>query len=159
MQILSYTYVVYSLLFFIIMILLVLSRDIETNPGPDPRYSNSFSVCFWNLNCNNAHNSVKIPLLQACNPILKSDFICWSETYVDNSCQSDDQLALPGCNLIRADKSSNIKRGGVYISYYWNFTSESNKSEHSKWMFSLWTFFWKSSRLSSEYLSNRKPVE
>ena len=35
-----------SLLFFISLILLVLSGDIETNPGPDPGYSNSY----WNLN-------------------------------------------------------------------------------------------------------------
>ena len=35
-----------SLLFFISVILLVLSGDIETNPGPDPGYSNSY----WNLN-------------------------------------------------------------------------------------------------------------
>ena len=31
-----------SLLFFISVILLVLSGDIKTNPGPDPGYSNSF---------------------------------------------------------------------------------------------------------------------
>ena len=35
-----------SLLFFISMTLLVLSGDIETNPGPELGYSNSFSYCY-----------------------------------------------------------------------------------------------------------------
>ena len=35
----------YSLLYFISVILLVLSGDIETNSGPDRGYSNNFSFC------------------------------------------------------------------------------------------------------------------
>ena len=58
-----------SLLFFISVILLVLSGDIETNPGPDPGYSNSFSFCHWNLNSIAAHNFIKMFLLQAYNAI------------------------------------------------------------------------------------------
>ena len=57
------------------MILIVLFGDTETQTGPVPGYSNSFSFCHW------------------------------------NSCHSDDdQLALPGYNLIRADNPNNIKR-------------------------------------------------
>ena len=58
-------------------------------------------------------------LLQAHNSIHKFDIICLSETYLDNSCHSgDDQLALPGYNLIEVDNPNNIKRGGVCICYW-----------------------------------------
>ena len=100
------------------MILLVFSGDIETNTGRDPDYRSSFSFCHWNLNSIAAHNFIKITLLQACNPIHNFDIICLSETYLDNCHHSDDdQLALPGYNLIRGDNPNNIKRGGVYIYY------------------------------------------
>ena len=88
-----------SLLLFTPMILLVLFRDIETNPGPEQGYSNSFSFCHWNLDSIAAHSFIKISLLQAYNSINKFDIICLSETYLDNSSHSnDDQLALPGYN-------------------------------------------------------------
>ena len=92
-----------SLLFFISVILLVLSGDIETNPGPGPSYSNSFSFCHWNLNSIAAHNFIKMSLFQAYNAIHRFDFNCLSETYLDNSYHTDDdQLGFPGYNLIRA---------------------------------------------------------
>ena len=57
-----------------------------------------------------------ITLLQACNSIHKFDIICLSETHLYSSYQSDnDQLALPGYNLIRAGNQNNIKRGGICI--------------------------------------------
>ena len=46
------------------------------------------------------------------------DIIRLSETYLDNSDHGDDnQLALPGFNLIRVGNQNNIKRGGVCIYY------------------------------------------
>ena len=100
------------------MILLLLSGDIETNSVPDPDYLNSFSFCRWNLNSIDAHNFIKISLLQAYNAIHRFDIICLSETYLDNFYHSDDdQLTFPGYNLIRADNPNNIKRGGVCIYY------------------------------------------
>ena len=104
------------LLSFISTILLLLSGDIETNPGPDPGYLSSFSFCHWNLNSITAHNFIKMSLLQAYNTINRFDIICLSETYLDNSYHTDDdQLTFPGYNLIRADNPNNIKRGGVCI--------------------------------------------
>ena len=104
------------LLLFISVILLMLSGDIETNPGPDPGYLSSFSFCHWNLNSIAAHNFIKMSLLQAYNTINRFDIICLSETYLDNSYHTDDdQLTFPGYNLIRADNPNNIKRGGVCI--------------------------------------------
>ena len=105
---------------YISVILLLLSGDIETNPGPDPGYLNSFSFCHWNLNSIAAHNFIKMSLLQVYNAINRFDIICLSETYLDNSYHTDDdQLTFPGYNLIRADNPNNIKRGGVCI-YYWD---------------------------------------
>ena len=107
-----------SLLFFISVILLLLSGDIEANPGPDPGYWNSFSFCHWNLNSIAGHSFIKISLLQAYNAIQRFDIICLSEIYLDDSYHiDDDHLAFPGYNLIRADNRNNIKRGGVYIYY------------------------------------------
>ena len=41
-----------------------------------------------------------------------------SETYFNNSYHTDDdQLALPGSNLIKADNPNNIKRGAICIYY------------------------------------------
>ena len=47
------------------MILLVLFRDIEINPGPEQGYSNNFSFCNWNLNSIAAYSFIKMFLLQA----------------------------------------------------------------------------------------------
>ena len=55
-QFLTYVCLFCLLLFFTSVILLVLSGDIETNPGPDPGYSISFSCCHWNLNNIAPHN-------------------------------------------------------------------------------------------------------
>ena len=100
------------------MTLLVLSGDIEASPGPDRGYLNSFSFCHWNLNSTAAHNFIKMSLLQAYNSIHKFVIICLSETYLYDSYHSnDDQLSLPGYNLIRADNPNNIKRGGGCIYY------------------------------------------
>ena len=65
-----------SLLFFTSVTLLLLSGDMETNPGPDPSYSNSFSYCDWNLNSIAAHNFMKMSLLQVYNAIHRFDIIC-----------------------------------------------------------------------------------
>ena len=54
-----------SLLFFISVTLLVLSGDIETDPGPDLGYSSSFSFFHWNLNRIAAHKFIKIALINA----------------------------------------------------------------------------------------------
>ena len=92
--------------------------DIETNPGPDPGYSNSFSFCHWNLNSIAACNFIKMSLLQAYKAIHRFHIIYLSETYLNNSLYTDDdQLAFPGYNLIRADNPNNTKRGGVCIYY------------------------------------------
>ena len=46
------------------------------------------------------------------------DIICFSETYLESTIQSDnDHLEIPGYNLVRSYHLSNNKRGGVCIYY------------------------------------------
>ena len=45
-------------------LLLLLSGDVELNPGPKCNYSNAFSICHWNLNSISALNYAKVFLLK-----------------------------------------------------------------------------------------------
>ena len=93
--------------------------EIEENPGPKPYICGSLSISYWNLNSISAHNFIKLSLLRAYISINKTDIICLSETYLDSSIPSDDDnLELPGYNLVRADNPTNTKRGGVCIYYH-----------------------------------------
>ena len=57
-------------------------------------------------------------LLRAYISTHKLDVICISETYLDSDISDDDDnLKIAGYNLIRADHSSNTRRGGVCIYY------------------------------------------
>ena len=58
------------LLLFISVILLLLSEDIETNPGPDLGYLNSFSFCRWNLNSMDAHNLSRFLYCKLTTPLI-----------------------------------------------------------------------------------------
>ena len=109
---------IYIYFFWLFIIFLSLSGDIEENPGPKPKSCQSLSICHWNLNSISAHNFCKLSLLQAYNSIHKYDIICLSETYLNSSIlYDDDNLEFPGYNLIRADHPSDNRRGGVCIYY------------------------------------------
>ena len=106
----SRTYVFCSLLFPISIILLVLSGERETIPGPDPGYSNSFSFCHWNLNSIAAHNFLTTPYIRLILSVYQKPL---QTTLISD----DNQLVLRGYNLIRADNPNNIKRRRVCIYY------------------------------------------
>ena len=60
-------------------------------------------------------------LLQGYISSSKVDILCLSETFLNSDFSCDDNnLQLPGFDLIRADHPSNTKRGGVCI-YHRNF--------------------------------------
>ena len=97
---------------------IILSGDVETNPGPQSKRCQEFSICHWNLNSIATHSFNKVSLLKAYITIYNYDVICFSETYLDSSILSDDKnLEIPGYDLIRADHPSNSKRGGVCVYY------------------------------------------
>ena len=58
----------------------------------------------------------KISLLSAYISVHKFDIICLSETYLNSDIPSDDEnLEIPGYNLVREDHPSNS--GGVCVYY------------------------------------------
>ena len=71
--------------------LICLSGDIETNPGPVTNFSQYFKICHWNLNSLPTDNFVKVPHLQAYAITHNIDIICLSKTFLNSSYSSDDQ--------------------------------------------------------------------
>ena len=101
-----------------IRLALIISGDIECNPGPENIHNQNLSLCHWNLNGIAANNFIKISLLEAYNSIHNFDVICISETFLDSDYSIDDQrLSIKGYVMIRSDHPSNTKTGGVCIYY------------------------------------------
>ena len=116
-------------------LLIILSADVEHNPGPKRASTSNISICHWNLNSISAHNYTKLFLLKAYIAIHKFDIICLPETCLDFSTISEDNnLAISGYNLRRSDYPSNNKRGGVYI-YYKNLLPACSKYSVSPRMY------------------------
>ena len=60
----------------------------------------------------------KVSLLSSYISVHKFDIICLSETYHNSEIPSDDEnLEIPGYNLVREDHPSNSKHGGVCVYY------------------------------------------
>ena len=99
--------------------IIILSGDIETNPGPKHSFSSQgLKICHWNLNGLSSHIYKKVSLLSAFISVHKLDIICLSETYLNSETSpDDDNLEIPGYNIIRKDHPSNTNRGGVCVHY------------------------------------------
>ena len=98
--------------------ILVMSGDIETNPGPVNNPTNSLSICHWNLNSVWVDDFTKLAQLEVYLALHKFDIVCLSETFLDSSISSDDpRIALEGYNLLRCDHPRNEKKGGVCMYY------------------------------------------
>ena len=75
---------------FVFVIMLLVCRDIELNPGPRKRNTyHNFSFCHWNLDSIAAHNFEKVDFLEAYNTVNKFDIIFLSAPYLDSSMLSD----------------------------------------------------------------------
>ena len=99
--------------------LILLSGDVEINPGPRHNSEEFFSVCQWNLNNVSAYSYTKLSSLKAFIAVHKFDIICLPETYLDSSVAPDDgNLEISGYSLVRSDNPSNNKRG---ICVYYKF--------------------------------------
>ena len=86
---------------------ILLSGDVETNPGPD-----TLSFCSWNLNSIIAHGFLRISILEAYNSVFSYDLIGIVETHIDSTVD-EDKLALGGYRFIKNNHPQDIKRGGV----------------------------------------------
>ena len=95
-------------------LLLLLSGDIETNPGP--KRSSNIKFWHWNLNGLAAHDFIKVPLMEAFITSNNFDLVCLPQTFLDSTIPKDDvNIQINGYSLLRADHPNNIKRGGVCI--------------------------------------------
>ena len=93
-----------------------ISGDVEKNAVPKSYFEQYLTVCHWNLNSIAAHNFIKIVLLKAYLSIHKMDIACLFERFLDSSILTDDDnLQIPGYSCVRADHSSNTKRGRVLL--------------------------------------------
>ena len=57
-------------------LLILLSADVELNPGPKRAPTSNISICRWNLNSTSAHNYTKLFFLKAYIAIHKFVIIC-----------------------------------------------------------------------------------
>ena len=88
----KWTYKIFSLL---------LSGDVELNPGPKPNTDETFSICHWNLKSLLTYNYNKLFLLGAYIAVDKFDVICLSEKYLYSTIASDDEnLEITSYNLV-----------------------------------------------------------
>ena len=96
--------------------IILLSGDIEINPGSKSNSRESFSISHWNLNSISAQSYTKVSLLTAYNLIHNFDIICVAETFLNSETAANDpNLEISGYNMHRADHPSNCKRRSVYI--------------------------------------------
>ena len=68
---------------------IILSGDVEANPGPQSKRCQEFSICHWNLNSIVTHSFIKVLLLRRIL-LYNYDVICLPETYLNSSIPSDD---------------------------------------------------------------------
>ena len=72
---------------FPVNLIMLLSGNIETNPGPVT--ANCLKFCHWNLNSIYARGGIKNPLTEACNSIHHFDILGISETVLNTSISSE----------------------------------------------------------------------
>ena len=95
-------------------ILLVNSGDVETNPRP--RKSSPVKFSHWNLNGLAAHDFIKLPLTEAFISTHNFDILCLTETFLNSTIDLNDwNINIDGYFILRADHSSNNRRGGICI--------------------------------------------
>ena len=95
-------------------LLLLLSRDIETNP--DPKRSSNIKFCHWNLNGLTAHYFIRVPLVEAFITSNNFELVFLSKTFLGSTIPNDDaNIQINGYSLLRTDHLNNIKRGRVCI--------------------------------------------
>ena len=86
---------------------ILLSGDVETNPGPE-----TLDFCCWNLNSIAAYDFLRVSLIEAYNSLYNYDLIGIVETHIDSTVDKD-KLAMDGYTFHEANHLQNIKRGGV----------------------------------------------
>ena len=103
-------------------LMIKISGNMELNPGLKQKQDQSLSICHWNINSIPAQSFQKLALLQGYISSNKVDILCLSETFLNSDISCDDNnLQLPGFDLIRADHPSNTKEGENLLSEFLTF--------------------------------------
>ena len=112
--------------------IILLSGDIETNPGPDLR---TLNFCSWNLNSICAYEFLRVSLLEAYNSVYDYDLIGIVETHLDTSVD-ENKLAIDGYTSLNSNHPQNVKRGGVglYIKESFPAKKRSDLEILSEWI-------------------------
>ena len=98
--------------------MILVSGDVEFNPGPRRSTDETFSICHWKLNSLSAYNYNKLFLLRAYMAVHKFDLICLSDTHLDSTVASDNKnVEITGYNLVQSDHPANTKRRGICLCY------------------------------------------
>ena len=96
--------------------LILLSGDVEINPGTRCGTDKTFSIYHWSFNSPLAYNYNKLFLLRTYIAVHKFDAICLSETYLESTVAPDDEnVKITGYDLVQSDHAANTKRGGVCL--------------------------------------------
>lgn len=94
-------------LFQILYAILMLSGDVESNPGPS--MMSQFTLDIFHLNIRSIRNKIDLFL----NLVTDFDILCFTETHLDTNI-SNDNIAIEGFNTVFR-KDRNAYGGGVII--------------------------------------------
>ena len=112
----------FRLLLCFYCLIIILSSDIETRPGPCPRahcrgFTDGFlSFCNWNLNTLIKNDFERVAFIEAHNSLYKYDIISLCETSLNGDVKLPDNI-LKGYRFFSSDHPSGDKKGGVGIFY------------------------------------------
>ena len=104
----------YTITHWVISLKIVLSNDVDKNPGDF--VNNFFTFCNWNLNSLAKDNFYRTWLLEAHNSFHNYDIIFICETSLNDSVELPDTL-LNDYPFVSANNPSNAKHDGVGIFY------------------------------------------
>ena len=87
---------------------ILLSGNVETNPGFKSSSRQCFLICHWNLTSISAQSYTKVSLLAAYNLTRNFDIICISDTFLNSeTAPNDPNLEILGYSMYCADNPSN----------------------------------------------------
>ena len=97
------------------IILIILSNDVHTNPGPQFQ-NNFFNFKTWNVNSLAKENFQCVHLIEAHNSIFNYDLISICETSLNDSVELPETL-LDDYTFVPANNPANTRHGGVGLFY------------------------------------------
>ena len=111
------TYVSRKVPVWVSLLLVLLSNDIEINPGPGLSYhENFFTFMNWNLNSLSKDNFQRVQAIEAHNSLFNYDLISICETSLNDSIEIPDPL-LDNYTFLPANHPDNVTHGGVGLFY------------------------------------------